>query len=78
MCYTVQHSIHRHISRYVSKSYNNMKGHGIYSVNTLHIPCSPPFYQIPYLQNTKYLHQNMIHVNDFNVVNNENIPAINM
>ena len=56
VCCTVQHSIHRHICRYVSKSYYNMKGHGIYSVNTLHIhvPCSPPFYQIPYLQNTKY------------------------
>ena len=54
VCCPVQHSIHRHICRYVSKSYNNMKGHGIYSVNTLHIPCSPPFYQIPYLQNTKY------------------------
>ena len=30
-----------------------MKGHGRYSVNTLHIPCSPPLLsQIPYLQNT--------------------------
>ena len=32
------------VCRYVSKSYRNIKQHGRYSVNTLHIPCNPPFY----------------------------------
>ena len=34
---------HGHICRYVSKYHYNIKGSGRYSVNTLHIPCSPPF-----------------------------------
>ena len=58
-----------------------MKGNGIYSVNTLHIPCSPPFYHNSLFTKLLIIHmmkQNMIHVNGFNVMKNEYIPAINM
>ena len=65
----------------VCQSYNNMKGHGRYSVNTLHIPCSPPFYLKFLIYKILIFHemyQNMINVNDFNVMKNEYIPAIYM